>query len=666
MATVKIKRLTLTDFKGVRNGEYVFFNNTKISAANGLGKTTIATAWYWLTMDKDYDLKSNPNVRPNGMEECIPRVDAVLDIDGKEITVTKQQKTIKSKPDSKGIIKVTSSNIYEINSVPKTERDFREYLEDEGINWELFLALSHPNVFTGQKATDMRKILFKMASEKSDLDIANMKSDTIDIAALLSQGYKLEEIEAMHKASKKKAEVQVRDIPNQIIGMEKSKVDYDTAELELQKSGIEEQIAEKENMLSDAESTLSKHQELTDKIMELKFQMNSIQQQAQDKLNNERRSIQNKIDIAEKDFHTAVQRHNMIELDIKRLGDYIKRRDQERAELGKEYNRNVNKKFDDSEWTFPKDSTLCPTCGRAYDSQKIQELRSDFEIRKKQAMEDFDKRRQDTLNDLISRGNELKRESAEKAKELESKKAELEQIKADKIRFNKEQTEETKKLSELPERIDLSDNQEYEMIGNQVARLEETLASINDGATYRSSLKNELDSLRHDLSEVEKQIAVVCRNVEIDEQISDLQKKQREYEQAKADSEKILDQLDKLSKRKNELLVDEINQHFGIVKWKLFDYRKNSKYVECCVPMIYDEKSGIYKEFWNSMNTGRQIQAQLDICNSMQKFFNMNCPVLLDGAEAINNIYLPKMDCQLITLAVSEDEELRFVYGEVD
>lgn len=666
MATVKIKRLILTDFKGVRKGEYVFSNNTKISAANGLGKTTIATAWYWLTMDKDYDLKSNPNVRPNGMEECIPRVDAVLDIDGKEITITKQQKTLKSKPDSKGIVKLTSSNTYEINSVPKTEGDFRKYLEDEGIIWELFLALSHPNVFTGQKASDMRKILFKMASEKSDLDIAKMTNDTKDVADLLSQGYKMEEIEAMYKASKKKAESQVRDIPNQIIGMEKSKVDYDTAELELQKSGIEEQIAEKENMLTDAESTLSKHQELTDKIMELKFQMNSIQQQAQDKLNAERRSIQNKIDIAEKDFHTAVQRHNMIELDIKRLKDYIVRRDQERAELGKEYSSNVNNKFDDSEWIFPKESAVCPTCGRAYDSKKIEVLRSEFEARKNKAAEDFDKRRQETLNDLISRGNELKRESAEKAKELESKKAELEQIKADKIRFNKEQTEETKKLSELPERIDLSDNQEYEILENQAAKLEETLSSMNDGATYRSSLKNELDSLRHDLSEVEKQIAVVCRNVEIDEQISDLQKKQREYEQAKADSEKILDQLDTLSKRKNELLVDEINQHFGIVKWKLFDYRKNSKYVECCVPMIYDEKSSIYKEFWNSMNTGRQIQAQLDICNSIQKFFNMNCPVFLDGAEAINNIYLPKMDCQLITLAVSEDEELRFEYGKVD
>lgn len=658
MATVKIKRLTLTDFKGVRKGEYDFSNNTKIFAANGLGKTTIATAWYWLTMDKDYDLKSNPNVRPNGMEECIPRVDAVLDIDGKEITVTKQQKTIKSKPDSKGIIKVTSSNIYEINSVPKTERDFREYLEDEGINWELFLALSHPNVFTGQKATDMRKILFKMASEKSDLDIANMKSDTIDIAALLSQGYKLEEIEAMHKASKKKAEVQVRDIPNQIIGMEKSKVDYDTAELELQKSGIEEQIAEKENMLSDAESTLSKHQELTDKIMELKFQMNSIQQQAQDKLNAERRSIQNKIDIAEKDFHTAVQRHNMIELDIKRLGDYIKRMDQERAELGKEYNRNVNKKFDDSEWTFPKDSTLCPTCGRAYDSKKIESLRSEFEARKNKAAEDFDKRRQDTLNELISRGNELKRESAEKAKELEAKKAELEQIKADKIRFNKEQAEETKKLSELPERIDLSGNQEYEMLENQAARLEEILSSMNDGATYRSSLKNELDSFRRDLSEVEKQIAVAGRNIEIDEQIADLQKKQREYEQAKADSEKILDQLDTLSKRKNELLVDEINQHFEVVKWILFDYQKNGNYKETCIPAVISDARDLTK--WEDMNGGLKVKVRLDICYSLQKFFGMYYPVFLDEAAEVNDWNIPRNDnTQLIALNVTTDKELK-------
>lgn len=37
----------------------------------------------------------------------------------------------------------------------------------------------------------------------------------------------------------------------------------------------------------------------------------------------------------------------------------------------------------------------------AYDSKKIESLRSEFEARKNKAAEDFDKRRQDTLNELF-------------------------------------------------------------------------------------------------------------------------------------------------------------------------------------------------------------------------------------------------------------------------
>ena len=75
-----LKTLRLTDFKGVRSAEYDFSDITKIMGQNGSGKSTIATAWYWLWMDKDYELKSNPNIRPNEAEESIPRVEAVLDI----------------------------------------------------------------------------------------------------------------------------------------------------------------------------------------------------------------------------------------------------------------------------------------------------------------------------------------------------------------------------------------------------------------------------------------------------------------------------------------------------------------------------------------------------------------------------------------------------------
>ena len=78
-----LKSLHLEFFKGIQDKTYNFNNPiTRILAMNGRGKTTIASAFMWLFFDKDYQLVSNPNIRPNGVEECTPKVTAVLDIDG--------------------------------------------------------------------------------------------------------------------------------------------------------------------------------------------------------------------------------------------------------------------------------------------------------------------------------------------------------------------------------------------------------------------------------------------------------------------------------------------------------------------------------------------------------------------------------------------------------
>ena len=181
----------------------------------------------------------------------------------------------------------------------------------------------------------------------------------------------------------------------------------------------------------------------------------------------------------------------------------------------------------------------------------------------------------------------------------------------------------------------------------------EAMHHADKSGNYRSSLKADIEVLRQELSEVEKELGKASNNIRIDEQISEMQKKQREYEQAKADSEKILYQLSLVSKKKNELLVEEINANFGIVKWILFDYQKNGEYKETCIPTVEGRRFG------DSTNTGREIVAKLDICNSLQKFFEMNLPVFLDNAESINDFNIPDMDCQLILMNVTEDESLR-------
>ena len=74
---------------------------------------------------------------------------------------------------------------------------------------------------------------------------------------------------------------------------------------------------------------------------------------------------------------------------------------------------------------------------------------------------------------------------------------------------------------------------------------------------------------------------------------------------------------------------------------------------------MLDEEAGIYKVFGDTTNTGREIEAKIDICNSFQKFFNMYVPIFLDGAESINDEYVPAVDTQLILLTVSEDKQLK-------
>ena len=664
-----LKSLHLENFKGTKDKTYEFGKTTRVSGMNRLGKTTIATAWFWLLADKNYELVSNPNIRPDDVEECVPTVTAVLDVDGKEITIAKMQKRKVGKPDANGISKVTLTNTYEINSVPKTERDFKADLEELGLIIDNFLVCSHPDVFTGQKQADMRKILFKMASAKTDAEIAAMSEDTADAAKLL-EIYKFEEIEAMNNASKKKAVEQLDAIPNQIIGLEKAKVDVDVAEQELAKADLERKIAEADQKIASAGNAV---ENLRQEEMQLQFDMSIITQDMSRELSAKRRELENSLEnynpVVENIRKNISKTEGQISDNTKAIADA----DAERKKLGEQYNAEKVKVFDETyclfdakKWVFDESTTVCSLCGQKLPEDKIEQLKADFERRKEEAREDAMRKLRDAKNNFVAQKNSNLEEIKKKGfvqkdliDELTKKNVDLQAVIDDLKEQEKvaaaRKEELSKKLAGIPEEADYTQNEEYVTLNT---RHNEVLAEIErlqaaDDAEIVASLKIEKADLRSQLEEINKIIAQAANNIRIDEQIADMQKKQREYEQAKADAEKILHQLKEVSKRKNALLVEEINQHFGIVSWKLFDYQKNGEYKEVCVPMVDG------KEFGVTTNTGREIQAKLDICNSFQKFFDMYVPIFLDGAESLNDEYIPAVDTQLILLTVTEDKQLK-------
>ena len=675
-----LKSLRLENFKGVKDKTYEFGKTTRVSGMNRRGKTTIGAAWYWLTSDKNYELVSNPNIRPDNIEDCIPTVTATVDVGGKEITLSKMQKRKVGKPDKNGVSKVTITNTYEINSVPKTERDFKAYLEELGFEFDKFLICSHPNVFTKdlslkKKQDEMRKYLFTMASEKTDLEIAQMDKETADVAKLL-ESYKFEEIEAMNNASKKKAVEQLDAIPNQIIGLEKAKVDVDVAEQELAKADLTRRIAECDKKIAGADHSLD---ELRDKEMRLQLDISGITQTMNRELSNRRYEIDADLCGCEDELKHLEQTISLKENQIVGNEKAITDADAERKKIGEKYNAEYAKAFDEapylfdeSKWVFDENSTVCSLCGQKLPEDKIEQLKADFESRKEKAKADaeeklkakrfkFDTDKKVELNRLNTIGTEKKELITELTKKNADLNTEIDALKKQEQDAIAKKEELSNQLSEIPSEADYTQNEDYVKLK---AERDKVLADIekleSDGADkIVTDLKVEKADLQSQLDEVNKIIAQAENNVQIDDKIADMQHKQNEYGQAKADAERILYQLKEVSKRKNKLLVEEINQHFGIVRWKLFDFQKNGEYKEVCIPTVLDEETGIYKVFGDTTNTGREIEAKIDICNSFQKFFNMYVPIFLDGAESINDEYVPVVDTQLILLTVSEDKQLK-------
>ena len=480
----------------------------------------------------------------------------------------------------------------------------------------------------------------------------------------------------MNNASKKKAVDQLDAIPNQIIGLESAKVDVDVVEQELAKADLTRRIAECDKKIAGADHSLD---ELRDKEMRLQLDISGITQTMNRELSNRRYEIDADLRGCEDELKHLEQTISLKENQIVGNEKAITDADAERKKIGEKYNAEYAKAFDEapylfdeSKWVFDENSTVYSLCGQKLPEDKIEQLKADFESRKEKAKADaeeklkakrfkFDTDKKVELNRLITLGNDKKDLITELTKKNADLNTEIDDLKKQEQDAIARKEELSKQLSEIPAEADYSQNEEYVKLKAEHDKILADIAKLESEGADKvvTDLKAEKADLQSQLDEVNSIIAQMANNVRIDEQIAEKRQDQRKYEQAKADAEKILYQLSEVSRRKNDLLVDEINSHFSIVRWKLYDYQKNGNYKEICVPTVPDEKTGIYKVFGKTTNTGREIEAKIDICNSFQKFYGMQTPIVLDGAESINNKYLPKVDTQLILLSVSEDKQLK-------
>ena len=669
MKKIEVREIRLTDFKGQSEKKIGFGHRTVVSGKNGCGKTTLADAFMWVFCDKDYSLKSNPDIRPDNGRECLPRVDIDLVIDGKPVSVAKFQKRTESKPKDGKPGKVALSNKYEINGVPKAERDFKADLKERGFEFDNFLMLSHMEIFTDLKDADARKILFSMSdgAGKSDLEIAKTVPDCAELIPLL-ETYKADEIKAMNSATLKKAEEQLKAIPNQIIGMEQSKVDADTAELELQKNALQEQISDLEKQIAQAGN--EKAGEIKAELSGLRTKLLEIGSKAKADLLEKKSSVCNKVSSLELDRNIKTSELNRKTSALESL------RVQKKDLLEKLQNaRTQYPKIKDTEWdnttldnieseTFKDADTICPTCGQNLPSEQIEQLKSRFEQKKQErinqqlkAKEEWEQDKKRKLDEVIQVGNKASADMKEAHKQEENLTSEISKLTGELEQIKTYLDAENKNLEAIPKEPGLSGNAEYQQILASIKEKEQELNSLDDGEEAKKQLSEQLSGKKQELAAVNQRIGESNNNVRIDEQIEKLQESQKQYAQSKADAQMILDELKSLSMAKNTALEDTVNQYFDGVKVKLFDTQKNGEVVDACIWYVQD-KDGNWKKLIGNANTALMMKGKIAIMDGLQKFYGVSYPIFVDCAAELDNSSLAGInaDAQLIFLKVAEGD----------
>ncbi len=634
-----IERIILHNFKGLKQENLLLNNsNVTISGANGSGKSTIECGWFWLMADCSESLVSNPAVFPLDMEEATPSVEVVTVVDGKHITLERRLTRTVKKSKVEGVADAVSfSSTYLVNSVEYGLRDFKQKIAEYGIT-DKFLTLSHPDMFLSGKKDEMRKVLFGMVSDVTDLQIAQ-QMDGVSEATELLKNYTFEEAQSMQKASLRKIrEIYGKDgelLRARISGLEEAKVDIDFSALELQKNMLKEQIEKNQDAQRVGNLLEEELNKLREQDMKLQFELSGIKQKEEA----EKKASDEKILFERKRNESRLSEINE---DIRKYQSKIAMCDTNINALEMEKNGNADKIKQIKAQVFDENSTFCPVCHRVYESDKIAEMKIHFE-----------KDKESRITNLVDKIDEVDNIIAVRRTERDEIETEIKKAMNDKAEIETALKKPINALEGNMEKPNPYDD-EKDRLTAELENIAKQIDLKKSGMPNMTVLKAEELDLHGQLRDCEIQLSKSDDNSRIDSQIEELQRQQIEFEQNIANNEKVLYQLDLILRRKHEVLSDSINKHFKLVKWQFWEFLKNGELRDTVVAKVNG------KPFDSSLNTAMQIRAKLDIIQGLQNFYNEFYPVMLDSSEMLdsNSLSLIDMPCQMVYLKVGENKEL--------
>ena len=678
---IKLLKMHIQNFKGCKDREITFGDRTSIKGANATGKTTVFDAFTWLLFGKDSLGNAKFDIRPldadgNMINNLEISVEASIRVNDEEYTLKKTQKQVWRKKRGTDTTEFQGNvNEFEINGYPKSEKEFKVFIAGI-IDENIFNLVTNPNAFNALPWKEQREILMKFVGVMSDAEIALTYGDKYSLLIPELKIASTDDILKKYTKAKNALNKQMTEIPARIDELSKQIVSVDVRALEVQKAAKQAELKRVEDSLSGGTGILEKINEYRQRVIEEKFKLSELQNNANADLDEKRRAARQDVNVADEKV-TKTEREILDAEYLKE--DYVKARDRAEADktlYAEEWKEWKKKTFPDFEpledYAEPlpltdKDLT-CPTCGQALPEDVRKQRIADHEKRCKKARDDYDARceahkskyekdkadfeshREKMLFEITEKGQKVadnvrayQKQIDEQEKEISALKLQLECEKADLSKAKKD-------LDAIPAYADISGEKNYIQIEGTIRGLENEIEELRKETPDNTELESKRDAIRDEISDIEAQIKA-ADNTKVKERIAELEEEQKSIGQKVAEQEQMIDLTESFIRAKMNMISERINEKFNIVRFSLFENQINGGLKETCECTV----NGVP---FSSLNNGHRIISGLDIIRSLSELYGVSTPIFIDNSEAISMGNFPDMNTQIIHLIVTDDKEL--------
>ena len=640
---MKILSLKLRDFRGIKAMEIPFNSkDTDIFGANGTGKTTVANAICWLLLDRpateeaDFDPKT---IGAHGVRHAAA-IDLELD-DGQELLLAKEfyEKWTRKRGAAEAEFTGNVTDYY-VDGVGVKKKEYIATVERAcGVDIEKLKMLLVLGYFADtMKTEDKRKILFELAGEFTDEDVFAKKPELKDLASYLampgntSKTYTIEQWRKIAAEQRSSLNKKLELLPTRIDEAQKL-IPEDTADeealvnslqaLDEERTKIEEERASlntedgQKEALRAAIAGLdvdlaAKRAEHIKKGAEANREIN----EAIDALNTERRNIAENLDDLKRQQRESETRYEQMKA--------------ERERLMNEYAAAQAKQWDHGQET-------CPSCGQTLPADRIEELRAAFNEEKSKQKAQINTRGQACSSDKIAAEEARIEDAKAKISATEQKLKECQQ-RIENLRES---------LTEAPA---FETTEAYLEITNRINDLKAKLQAGSGAPDETAKVYEEkLQAVKKEIQSVTMRIAQSRAAKDSQKRVAELEQELRDTSAALENIERGIHLCEEFTRTKAAMITDSVNEHFRFVRFILFRDQINGGLKEICEPTV-ENSNGEWVEY-RSVNYAAQVNAKLDIVDTLNRHYKTNLPIIMDQGESVTNP-LPVSE-QLIRLIVS-------------